>query len=156
MKPVAGENQKREGRCYYHNQVRSQIIGRMLGTSLRVVGKIASEQLASYSSASTAAPSAPQPSGRVTSAPAATRVIRGTAKGLSGFFTPLRRAGKILWLQVTGSFFLLFAVFFLQNLWRLHLQWNPGKPSAPFLGSIAAALLFLYLGISSFWRARKH
>jgi hypothetical protein len=59
--------------------------------------------------------------------------------------------GGILWLEVTGAFFLLFAAVFALRLWQnwagLEWIWRALE--------IGTALVFVYLGVSSFWRARR-
>jgi uncharacterized membrane protein YadS len=63
--------------------------------------------------------------------------------------------GGILWLEVTGAFFFLFALVFSQTLWRMRASFNHGPDHQRFLIAAAMTAVFLYLGISSFWRARK-
>jgi len=76
---------------------------------------------------------------------------RNVSKGIGGFLRPFRRVGGIVWLEATGTFFLLFAALFALRLWQ---NWSGiGRVSRDF--TIGAALVFLYLGVSSFWRARR-
>jgi hypothetical protein len=86
---------------------------------------------------------------------AAGRVTKGVARGLGGFLRPFTRLGGILWLEVTGSFFLLFVLFFAQALWRTRANWAvaEGRPKMVVMAAMMTA--FLYLGVSSFWRARR-
>jgi hypothetical protein len=80
-----------------------------------------------------------------------TETGRNVSKGIGGFLHPFRRVGGIVWLEATGTFFLLFAVLFALRLWQ---NWSGiGAVSRGF--SIGAAVVFLYLGVSSFWRARR-
>jgi hypothetical protein len=73
------------------------------------------------------------------------------SRGIGGLLRPFRRVGGIVWLEVTGTFFLLFAPLFALRLWQ---SWsNIGAVSRDF--AIGAAVVFLYLGVSSFWRARR-
>jgi hypothetical protein len=80
-----------------------------------------------------------------------TQAGRGVSRGIGGFLRPFRRVGGILWLEVTGAFFLLFAVVFALRLWQnwegLGWIWRDFE--------IGAAMVFVYLGASSFWRARR-
>jgi hypothetical protein len=74
---------------------------------------------------------------------------------VGGFLRPFRRVGGILWLEVTGAFFLLFALVFGAAMYRtrpLHLD---GPYAKPFLVSAAMMLVFLYLGVTSFLSARR-
>jgi hypothetical protein len=80
----------------------------------------------------------------------ATQAGRVVSHGAGGFLRPFRRVGGIVWLEVTGTFFLLFAALFAFRLWQ---NWAGfGGVSRDF--AIVAAVVFLYLGVSSFWRAR--
>lgn len=81
----------------------------------------------------------------------ATQIRQGATRGSSGFLRPLRRVGGIVWLEVTGFFFLLFSTVFALQLWR---NWTSMVPVSRYV-SIAAGIVFLYLGLSAFWRARR-
>jgi hypothetical protein len=75
---------------------------------------------------------------------------RNVSKGIGGLLRPFRRVSGIVWLEATGTFFLLFALLFTLRLWQ---NWSGiGAISRDF--SIGAGVVFLYLGVSSFWRAR--
>jgi hypothetical protein len=74
---------------------------------------------------------------------------------LGGFLRPFRRVGGILWLEITGVFFLLPAVVFAPLVWRTHLSWAHGPDQRTFWVSALVVAVFLYLGVSSFWRARR-
>src|ERR1700744_365334 len=99
-------------------------IGRRFGIGVRVAGRIAKERI-------DAAPSNnSQPQGKTPDAPAwssqstanarvtaktgrvAGQTARAAGRGVAGFLKPFGRVGGILWLEVTGFFFGLFAVFF--------------------------------------------
>jgi hypothetical protein len=64
---------------------------------------------------------------------------------------PFRRVGRLLWLEVTGAFFLLFATVFALRLWQNWAGFGRSPVARDF--AIATAAVFLYLGVSSFWRA---
>jgi hypothetical protein len=67
-----------------------------------------------------------------------------------------RRALHLLWLEVTGFFFLSLAAIGGFALVREYPKYEAGKVSG--LRLLAAGcflLLFAYFGVSSFWRARK-
>ncbi len=74
---------------------------------------------------------------------------------MGGFFRPFQRVGGILWLEVTGVFFLLPVIVFTPNLWRMRASWAQGPDHKMFLITAGVVLVFLYLGVSSFWRARR-
>jgi hypothetical protein len=146
--------------------MKPEYIGRVLGIGVRVAGRIAGQWMA--------APAATEPGGpqvsanaqvrttaeRATQAAAqagrvATQARRGVAQGLGGMFRPFRRVGGILWLEITGAFFLLPVVVFAPTAWRTRASWAGGPDHRTFLASVVVVALFLYLGVSSFWRARR-
>jgi len=151
------------------NGMRAQFFGRVLGTGLRVAGKMAGERL----SAAVQAPAAPHAPSQIqpqapaiastaaripTPVQAARRTVQasgGVARGVGGFFRPFQRLGGILWLEVTGVFFLLPVIVFTPNLWRMRASWAQGPDHKMFLITAGVVLVFLYLGVSSFWRARR-
>jgi hypothetical protein len=148
--------------------MKPQSIGRALGIGLRVAGRIAGQRVAAAAQAVDSQPGAPAPAGvsqnRTVSQdrPAGRRVgqvagqaSHGIAQGLRGFLRPFRRVGGILWLEVTGVFFFLPVVVFGPTLWRTRLSWAHGPDHRTFLISAGIVLLFLYLSVSSFWRARR-
>ena len=150
-------------------------IGRALGISVRVAGRIAGQRFAAAArpaasatpGATTSGPRLDINSVRAKSAVAASgstiqaqsqtqtaghiaaQTSRGISAGISGFLRPFRRIGGIVWLEVTGSFFLLFAVVFALRLWQ---NWS-GTSGISKGFAIGAAVVFLYLGVTSFWRA---
>lgn len=83
------------------------------------------------------------------------RAREGIAQGVGGFLRPFRRVGGILWLEVTGVFFLLPAIVFAPTVWRTRFSYAHGPDHRTFWVSTAVVLVFLYLGVSSFWRARR-
>ena len=134
-------------------------IGRALGIGLRVAGRIAGQRMAVGAQAAASTPvrqSADDPAVQSRAAgQAAGHVSRGVARGVGGFLRPFRRVGGILWLEVTGVFFFLFVLVFGMALWRTRPIHLAGPYDKAFLASAALLLLFLYLGVSSFWRARR-
>jgi hypothetical protein len=74
---------------------------------------------------------------------------------VGGFLRPFRRIGGILWLEVTGVFFLLPVAVFAPKLWSTRASWAHGSDHRTFLLTTGVMAVFLYLGVSSFWRARK-
>jgi hypothetical protein len=63
--------------------------------------------------------------------------------------------GGILWLEVTGVFFLLPVLVFAPNLWRMRANWAHGPDHSKFLVTALVVVVFFYLGVSSFWRAHR-
>ena len=138
--------------------MRPQTIGRALGIGVRVAGRMAGQRLAGTSQAQAARPTAPASQSATAARDAvktAGRVGGGLAKGVGGFLAPFRRVGGAIWLEVTGVFFLLPVVVFGPTLWRTRMSWAQGPDHRAFLSSAVVVVVFLYLGVSSFWRARK-
>ncbi len=80
---------------------------------------------------------------------------RGAKKFGQAVWGPLHHAGSVLWLEVTGLFFALFAVFFAQNIYRVHGAWRRGAEHTHFLLYIALTAIFVWFSASSFLRAHK-
>lgn len=66
------------------------------------------------------------------------------------------RVLHLLWLQIAGVFFLFFALAGSLACRREFLQWQEGKigPGKMVLAA-AFAVVFLWFGLSSFWRAQR-
>jgi hypothetical protein len=145
--------------------MKPQTIGRVLGIGLRVAGRMAGQRLAG-TQVSESRPGAPggRPARRpltieAARIPAAARnagaVTGGLGRGFGAFLRPFRRVGSIVFLEIIGAFFLLFAGFFATWAWKLRDQWPGGPEHTKFLVYGAMMLLFLYLSVSSFWRSRR-
>jgi len=66
------------------------------------------------------------------------------------------RLWGVLWLEVVGVFFGLFALFALAGVWRLRGEWHSTAPEhRQLLGALAMLALFGYFTVSSFVRARR-
>jgi hypothetical protein len=148
--------------------MKPQTIGRVLGTGMRVAGRIASQRLAGSAQVASGT-SADRPAARPVTVPGvggpapdrvktridARRATGSLARGIGGFLRPFGRVGGILWLEVTGVFFLLPVVVFSPTAWHSRASWAHGPDHRTFLVSSAVVIVFLYLGVSSFWRARR-
>jgi len=137
-------------------------IGRVVGMGLRVASKIAGQQMAARANAAASAPSPQQAAGPLISpqataqaAKVAGQATRSVARGVGGFLRPFGRVGGIIWLEVTGVFFLLPVIVFAPNLWKMRASWAQGPDHRTFLVTAGVVAVFLYLGVSSFWRARR-
>jgi hypothetical protein len=86
---------------------------------------------------------------------AAGQATKNVGRGVSGFFQPFKRVGGKILLEVVSVFFLLPVLVFAPVLWRTRESWQHGPDHRTFLASAVVILVFLYLGVSSFWRARK-
>jgi hypothetical protein len=136
-------------------------IGRIAGIGLRLAGRMASEKLAGQPQAAT--PAQPSPSQAAQSippntkraGPTAEQMSRSVARGVGGFLRPFSRVGGIIWLEVTGGFFFLFVVVFAPLAWRSRPASIHGPYDRNFIISVAVIVVFLYLSITSFLRARR-
>lgn len=139
--------------------MRPENIGRVLGIGVRVAGRVAGQRLAS-SEPPASAPAASTQSNQ-TSVDAASRArAAGQAsaslgRGLAGFLKPFRRVGGALWLEVTGVFFFLPVLVFGPTMWRTRMSFFHGPDHRTFIASTIVVVLFLYLSITSFYRARR-
>jgi len=77
------------------------------------------------------------------------------SRGVGGFLRPFRRVGGILWLEVTGALFLLFVVVFAPWLWRAAAAYPHTSDHKALWVTAGVMAVFLYLGVSSFWRASR-
>ena len=136
-------------------------IGRALGIGLRVAGRMAGQRLIGVAQAAGTGQIEhnTQAKQAVVSAAArgeaAGRTAKGVARGVGGFLRPFRRVGGILWLEMTGAFFFLFVLYFAQALWRIRASWAQGENHPKIVVFAAMLAAFLYLSVSSFWRARR-
>ena len=139
--------------------MRPEAFGRVLGIGLRVAGRVAGQRIGaaaqSSPTAATQTPSAPTSPNTVASGRTTGSLSSGISRGLGGFFKPFRRVGGILWLEITGVFFFLPVIVFAPTLWRTRLSYAHGPDHRTFLASAVVVAIFLYLGVSSFWRARR-
>jgi hypothetical protein len=134
-------------------------IGRTLGIGLRVAGRIIGQRAAAGAKAAADAPARQPSAGPAVQSRVAGRTAgqasRGVARGVGGFLRPFRRVGGILWLEVTGVFFFLPVVVFAPILWRIRASYAHGPDHSTFLLTAGVMAVFLYLSVSSFWRARR-
>ncbi len=147
--------------------MRPQIIGRTLGIGVRVAGRIVGQHLAgtvqsaagtprTQSSRVVAEPVVKGLAAGQTAAQITTQAGRSVSRGLGGFLRPFRRVGGIIWLEVTGLFFLIFVpVFAWRGMWPARASYAHGPDHWRFLIFTGLTLVFLYLGVNSFWRARR-
>ncbi|HXR38095.1 MAG TPA: hypothetical protein VN776_03345 [Terracidiphilus sp.] len=141
--------------------MKPQSIGRALGIGLRVAGRIAGQRVAASAQAAAsrpaapAAPAGPTPAQTRAAGQVAGQATRGIAAGVGGFLRPFRRVGGIIWLEVAGVFFFLPVVVFGPTVWKARFSWAHGPDHRTFLIAAGIVVLFLYLSVSSFWRARR-
>jgi hypothetical protein len=147
--------------------MKAQTIGRVLGIGVRVAGRMAGQRLAGNAQSTTGnsggepvtrpmtiAGVKEPPSSRMAGRDAS-RATGTLAKGVGGFLRPFGRIGSIVFLEVVGVFFFIFVLVFGNWAWRLRSQAAAGPEHPKFLLYAAMMLVFLYLTVSSFWRARR-
>ncbi len=77
-------------------------------------------------------------------------------KGFSVFAQNVRGVARGLFLEITGVFFLLFVLIGVGATWREYAAWSAGKIGpGKLLLAVCFTVLFLYFGITSFWRSRQ-
>ena len=139
--------------------MKPQTIGRVLGTGMRVAGRMAGQRLAGNAQSATAHPvtveSVSRPAQVRATGKTAGRATGSLARGVGGFLRPFGRLGSVLFLEVTGLFFFIFVLVFGQTIWRTRASYLHGPDHEKFLVATGLVLLFLYLSVSSFWRARR-
>lgn len=99
----------------------------------------------------------------VRTAEQARRATEGVARGGKRFgeavWRPFVRLSGVLWLEFTGVFFGIFAVYALSGAWKLreHLHEKAGNHDAHvhFLMAAIMGTVFAYFCVSSFLRARR-
>jgi hypothetical protein len=66
------------------------------------------------------------------------------------------RIGHLLWLQITGLFFIVFALGFIGRMPRAYGNYLAGRESAGHFGLLVVlTILFVWFGVTSFWRAHR-
>lgn len=85
----------------------------------------------------------------------ARRVGVGTRRFGEAFLGPLARVSRALWLEVTGLFFTLFALFFAQNAYKVRSDAVRGPEHAHFVVYCLVGFVFLYFAASSFLKAAR-
>jgi hypothetical protein len=147
-------------------------VGRAVGLGVRVASNMLRERMERVSAphpaaATTGAPipadatvggnrrtvAAPgRPAGPVARAATVKRAAKAFGQGLLGPFT---HAGRVLWLEITGLFFALFAFFFVQSVYRVHTEWRQGGEHGHLVLYGFLALAFTWFSVSSFTRAYR-
>jgi hypothetical protein len=145
--------------------------GRALGTGARAAAKSLLSAAEAAAAPNPSARSAPQgqpasPTGKPPQRPIAGRVQipdPGVLKQHAGnlkrsVWSPFAKFSSVLWLEVTGVFFLLFALITGQQVWKWHAaaRLPPSAPPAQRLYMYTFLFaLFGYFTVSSFIRARR-
>ncbi len=82
------------------------------------------------------------------------RLLAGVTAGAQKAAASLARVLHLLWLEITGVFFVFFALGFGAAAWREYQRHGGARPEHLWLAA-AFSLLFLWFGVSSFWRAAR-
>src|SRR3984957_6603419 len=138
-------------------------VGRTLGIGVRVASNMLRERVEKASAAHSASVEAGN--GRpATPAPPRAKIkmdsrVAGAKRGAKAFgqaiLGPFTHAGSILWLEITGLFFALFAIFFVQNAYRVRPAWRQGPEHAHLLLYCVLAVGFGWFSMTSFTRAYR-
>jgi hypothetical protein len=136
--------------------MRPEKLGRALGIGVRLAGQRILP----------AAPPPPTPTER--QAASARRVRQGEALGhkacrtkdggkrlVRAVWNPFAGATGTLWYEITGMFFALFALFFGQHMWSVHIGWRTGPNHRDFILYAVLSLMFAWFAVSSFRHARR-
>jgi hypothetical protein len=136
--------------------------GRALGYGARHAAKTVMQAVDAATAPSAATPTTPPSKARdagrrVAAAPETLWRASAQAKVAGkSVWSPLAQFSSVLWLQVTGSFFLLIAAFFAGGLWKARgaVRLSIHSPEAEKFWVYAAAFwAFAYFGVSNFVRA---
>jgi hypothetical protein len=152
-------------RYKYTSPMEPNRFGRKLGIGVRVASRMVKERAAQANNAAASTPQAAPPPRPATPPPPpapkknlvepARRVGEGTRRFGQAFWEPLKHVSATLWLEITGLFFALFALFFGQNAWNTRTSVLHGPEHAHFLLYAVATLIFLYFCVSSFVKAAR-
>jgi hypothetical protein len=126
-------------------------VGRKLGVGVRVASGMVRDRAAK--TAQTVRQDAPIYAAR--SQNAVSGVKKGTKRFGEAIWGPFVHAGSVLWLEITGLFFAIFGLFFVQSIYRLRANWRTGPNHQRLLVYAVIALVFLYFAVSSFYRAHR-
>jgi hypothetical protein len=139
-------------------------VGRTLGIGVRVASNMLRQRVEQAAAAHPgpveagngrpgAAPR-PAPVGPSLSSRAAT-AKRGAKAFGQALLGPFTHAGSVLWLEITGLFFALFALFFVQSIYRVRTAWRQGPEHTHLLLYVFLAAVFVWFSFSSFSRAYR-
>jgi hypothetical protein len=88
-----------------------------------------------------------------------TGLKRGSRRFGEAVWGPFVRLSGVLWLEVSGFFFGIFALMALGYLWRLRGAWHAGAANAEgrrnLMVGLAMLAIFGYFCVSNFVRARR-
>jgi hypothetical protein len=138
-------------------------VGRTLGIGVRVASNMLRERVERAAASSPATSTTengrpPAATSRRPTVPMNSRV-KNAKRGAKAFgqalLGPFTHAGSVLWLEISGLFFALFALFFVQSVYRVRTAWRQGPEHTHLLLYVALALIFAWFSASSFARAYR-
>lgn len=147
--------------------------GRVLGIGTRLAAKTLVEAVDAATSPNPTATNAPPSKAEVAGAQAAAQVkktstqVKQTGQGLKrgskrfgeAVWGPFVKLSGVLWLELTGVFFGIFAVFAASGAWKqradLHITAANHDAHVHFLWACGMAAIFGYFCVSSFVRAHR-
>ena len=84
------------------------------------------------------------------------RIVRAGWAAAEVTVRSFARVAHLLWLEITGLFFIIFAAVGAVAFNREYHKYVAGKVGpGRAVASLAFALVFAWFGLSSFWRARR-
>jgi hypothetical protein len=141
--------------------------GRKLGVGMKVLGRMAKQRIETGSVTGTVPPATNDPAPKPPDPrPPIAEPIKAAARGAKvareggrrfgqAIWGPFTRAGHVLWLEISGVFFGLFAAFFFETAFRLRGGFHGGPDKDHFWLFLIMGVLFAYFCVSSFVRARR-
>jgi len=137
----------------------AETAGRKLGIGLRLAAR-AARQRATQAGVTSHSPQTPLNTKAVTAATAqanskAKAIAEGTKRFGEAVWGPMAHTGSVLWLEITGLFFALFAAFFGQSVYKFRSNWKSGPDHTHFVIYTALTVLFSIFTVSQFYRARQ-
>jgi hypothetical protein len=137
----------------------AETAGRKLGIGLRLAARLARDRATQAGGAIASSPvplnakAAPAAAAHATSK--AKAIAEGTKRFGEAVWGPLAHTGSVLWLEITGLFFALFAAFFGQSVYKFRNDWKGGLDHTHFVIYTALTVLFSVFTVSQFYRARQ-
>jgi hypothetical protein len=137
--------------------------GRKLGIGLRLAAKAVRNYAEQAAATPISTPNQAQPATAAKSSAQLTDNVSAKAKGAvrgakrfgEAIWGPMAHTGGVLWLEITGLFFALFALFFGQSAYKFRHNFPAGPERNHFLVYTAFTVIFCWFTISSFYKARR-